>query len=236
MEMLIVSLVGLSFIGLGFLVVKYPMLISGYNTMSKENRKKVDIRKVSLLIRKSFIMIGVIIIAGAFLLNGVGWKNWISLLMIATLLCGPLILMIRMQRLFPELYPDKLSKISIWIVAVITVIAAAALVCESIPVNIKVADKTLTISGSYGISIPLQNINRVERVESLPAIKMKTNGFAMGNMQKGHFQVDKLGSCRLFLNTHQGPFLIIYTEGNTPVIINRNNADEINALYNQINP
>lgn len=173
---------------------------------------------------------------GTFLFDCIGLIKWAPILMIAVLLCGLLIAMIRMQRLFPELYPGKLSKINIWIVAVITVLVAAALICESFPVNVKVTDNTLTISGTYGITIPLQNITNVECVESLPPGKMKTNGFAMGNIYKGHFSLDKLGSCRLFLYYAHGPYLIIYSKGNAPVILDRSNAGEINTLYNQIKP
>jgi hypothetical protein len=33
---------GLFFIGLGFLENKFPMMIAGYNTLSEEEREKVD--------------------------------------------------------------------------------------------------------------------------------------------------------------------------------------------------
>lgn len=67
MEMLILYLLGLSLVGFGFLVTRYPMLISGYNTMSKKNREKVDIEQVSRFLRKFLIIAGVIIVGTVFL-------------------------------------------------------------------------------------------------------------------------------------------------------------------------
>ena len=52
---------GLLIIGIGFIVKDYPNTIAGYNTMSKEQKKKVDIKEASTFIRKGFIIIGLLI-------------------------------------------------------------------------------------------------------------------------------------------------------------------------------
>ncbi|MGB0805378.1 MAG: DUF3784 domain-containing protein [Salibacteraceae bacterium] len=49
------------FIVLGFLVKAFPMLLAGYNTMSKEQKKNVDIENLSSFARNCFIVLGVII-------------------------------------------------------------------------------------------------------------------------------------------------------------------------------
>ncbi len=60
---------GLFFIGLGFLVKAVPNLIAGYNTMNKEQKANVDIQGLSTFMRNVFIVIGLVIIAGNFLLR-----------------------------------------------------------------------------------------------------------------------------------------------------------------------
>jgi Domain of unknown function (DUF3784) len=68
---------GLLIIGTGFFVKAYPNTIAGYNTMSKEQKKNVDIEEASTFFRNGFIIIGLIIIIGYYLLK------WIGLIAIA---------------------------------------------------------------------------------------------------------------------------------------------------------
>lgn len=53
--------VGLLFIIMGVLIYFFPNLIAGYNTMSKEDKKKVDIKGLSKFMRNSFIIFGAFI-------------------------------------------------------------------------------------------------------------------------------------------------------------------------------
>jgi hypothetical protein len=78
---------GLLIIGIGFLVKLFPNTIAGYNTMSKEQKKNVDIEKASTFLRNGFFIIGLSIIIGYFLLN------WMDLSSIANSI-GPILLII----------------------------------------------------------------------------------------------------------------------------------------------
>jgi hypothetical protein len=63
---------GLLIIGIGFIVKAFPNSIAGYNTMSKEQKKNVDIEAASTFIRNGFIIIGLIIIVGYYILKWIG--------------------------------------------------------------------------------------------------------------------------------------------------------------------
>ncbi len=52
----------------GFLVKKYPNLIAGYNTMSKSDKKKVDIDKLSSFLKLVLISLGVFCLFSYFIL------------------------------------------------------------------------------------------------------------------------------------------------------------------------
>ncbi|WP_341215424.1 DUF3784 domain-containing protein [uncultured Wocania sp.] len=56
------TLVGLIFIICGILVKKYPNLIAGYNSMSKEEKKKIDIKKFSTFLHNGLIITGALVI------------------------------------------------------------------------------------------------------------------------------------------------------------------------------
>jgi hypothetical protein len=89
---------GLLIIGTGFIVKAYPNTIAGYNTMSKEQKKNVDIEKASNFIRNGFIIIGLIIIIGYYVLKWIGLiaiANYIGL--ISTII-GTTIIVIMAQK------------------------------------------------------------------------------------------------------------------------------------------
>ena len=49
-------LIGLIIIGIGVYIKKHPHMIAGYNTMSEEKRKNVDIEKIATILdRKSVV-------------------------------------------------------------------------------------------------------------------------------------------------------------------------------------
>jgi hypothetical protein len=53
---------GALFIVLGFLVKAFPILLAGYNTMTKEQKANVDIKKLSSFARNSLVGMGVLLI------------------------------------------------------------------------------------------------------------------------------------------------------------------------------
>lgn len=94
-------IVGLFLVVIGFLVVKFPMLIAGYNTMPKEKRDKVDIGSLSRMMCRWLIGIGICQMVGVALLNKLalyGEKNTFSAIII---LGGCLIIMVKAQRYTP---------------------------------------------------------------------------------------------------------------------------------------
>ena len=63
---------GLGIIALGFLLKIFPILIAGYNTMTKEQKQNVDIKGFSSFLRNVLIVMGLGVIIFCFLLS---W-NW----------------------------------------------------------------------------------------------------------------------------------------------------------------
>ena len=76
--MIILNIVtGLFLVGMGFLVKSYPNLISGYNTLSPEKKKNVDIKGLSTYLRNGLVLIGLatIIIPTVFFLDRVDFAS-----------------------------------------------------------------------------------------------------------------------------------------------------------------
>lgn len=56
----------------GFLVKRFPNLIAGYNSLSKEQKKRVDIDGLSTFMKHNLIILGLGIIVIGFVLNQMG--------------------------------------------------------------------------------------------------------------------------------------------------------------------
>lgn len=89
---------GIFMIGVGFLIKSFPNLIAGYNTMSEDKKKHVDIEGLSTFMRNSFIIIGLSIITGYYVFKWLGCSAIAnSMILIATII-GMIIMLIYAQR------------------------------------------------------------------------------------------------------------------------------------------
>ncbi|MDH6358055.1 DUF3784 domain-containing protein [Parabacteroides sp. PF5-9] len=79
MTTIVEYIIGLFFIACGFLIEKYPMVLSGYNTMKKEDREAIRSTGIIRIIRIIFVAMGLVLIVGAFLLSVSGYTSFLDL-------------------------------------------------------------------------------------------------------------------------------------------------------------
>ena len=89
---------GLFIIGIGFLVKAFPNTIAGYSTMSKAEKRNVDIKEASTYIRNGFIIIGSTIIVGYYILTWIGLRGLANSIGIISTLVGTTIIIILAQK------------------------------------------------------------------------------------------------------------------------------------------
>jgi multisubunit Na+/H+ antiporter MnhB subunit len=222
---IIVVIFALLLAGCGVLVKKYPNTISGYNTMPPERRANVDIETVASLLQKGFLTIAAatIVIYFAFALLKMPLVAAIAGLL-APIFVGTPILLVMAQK--HDKNPRKRAKkhLPAVIVSAITV-AVLALVSVMIirdmrPTEATIADGKITFSGSYGLTVPLAQIEKCELRDEIPRITMKTNGFALGGICKGDFRLDGLGKCRLYIDRKNAPYLFLETSDGRKIVYN----------------
>ena len=218
---------------MGFLVKAFPNLISGYNTMTKEEKENVDIESLSSLMKNSFIAIGVIIIVGTYFFNWIGFPIIASLLILTSIL-GGVIIMIYKSRKF---YSDKLnkkSKSAYVILGIVIVFIFGTFYHSSRPVEVIISKESVIISGSYGLELPVKDIQEVRLVEKIPAITLRKNGFSLGPIKKGHFNLEEYGNCRLFLHSDSNLYLIIIGKNGEKTIINHENKTQTEKEFKSL--
>ena len=105
---------------------------------------------------------------------------------------------------------------------------------QSRPPVVTLTAKSLTIDNLfYGQSYRLSDIRKLELMQSLPAIRVRTNGYAAGGTLRGWFSLNLLGQGKLFVEAGQPPYIAIYLQDGF-VILNYSDPQETRRLYGAI--
>jgi hypothetical protein len=119
----------------------------------------------------------------------------------------------------------------------ITVIAAIILLVI-VPLfketHVELNPEALRIKGIYGLSIPYNEIIQIDTVPGIPAITLRTNGYALGSILIGNFRLSDKTLTKFFVNKGYPPFLVIRSKNRVPVYINYRDKKKTVNLYNDL--
>ncbi len=224
------------FVVMGFLVKRFPILIAGYNTMSAKKKKNVEIDKLSSLLCKGLVIGGVVSFIFYYLFK---FLDMPIVAMIANM-CLPLVI-VAIANILAQKYDHNpktkfeqmILSIIICIVIIVPLFIVGLIICGNEPIQISLENDKVVLSGIYGTSIHYSDIDTIERVESLPHIEIKTNGYALGGVLKGHFRLEKYGACRLFIHGIHPPFIVLTPKEGKKIIFNapKEDADDLLKTY-----
>lgn len=135
----------------------------------------------------------------------------------------------------PQLKSNSMQFLGISLLVFILAVIAISIYFASRQPNIKIAERSILVSGAYGFKIKVDELSYLGLVDSLPRIKLRSNGIDLGKIKKGHFILDDLGECRLMLRNQIPPFIKIESRRTGVVFINFSTTDETNKFFNEIN-
>jgi hypothetical protein len=214
---MIYVIIGMSvlFVALGFIVTENnsKYLLSGYNTMNEEDRKKVDIKAYIPYFRKFHIFLGI-----SFLILGTSLTYLINEsaggIFLAVYPILAYIYFIATSSKYSKGLSTKWNKIGV-IVLIGTLLFVIGLVGYGFKENkITIDSESIVFNGSYGETLTPSEIQSIELVDQLPKITSKTNGFALGTINKGYFKTNNGEIVKLILNADNKPIiLLIKTDG-----------------------
>ncbi len=232
-------IVGLFMIGIGFLVKSNPDLIAGYNTMPKDKKKNVNIEGLSTFMRNGLIAIGLSIIIGYYLFKWIGFTIAANSMILIVTLVGVTILIINAQK-FDHNKTNK-TKLTYFIfrfvffIHVFAFLFAIGLITYGfIPTKTIYGNNTIRFTGMYGFEVSIDEITNVELSDTLPTIKIRTNGFSLGSIKKGFFNLDKFGKSKLLIHSDIAPYLILSKINKDKVIMNFKDKNETETLHDKI--
>lgn len=227
-------LFGLSIVGIGFFVKKYPDMISGYSTMSEEERENVDILSVASTLKKGMVIIGIVTMICPTVFSWLKLPELAVISIIAPPLIGILILTLLVQKYNHNKQSKFKKQLPALIVVTTIIIVSIMLFHGSRPTKVFISDNNIEFTGQYGLTVQTSEIEKTELLNNIPRIKLRTNGLGLGSIQKGHFILDEIGKCRLFLNLPNPPYLYIELKNGDKIIFNSTDSHYTEEVYEKI--
>jgi len=99
--------------------------------------------------------------------------------------------------------------------------------------TLEFSDSAFTINGMYGMTVDYSKIIMIDTIHTLPRIRVRTNGFALGNSLKGNFRLFDQTKVKLFVEAGIPPYIHIKTD-ETELYLNFNDPYRTIELYRKI--
>ena len=240
--LVIFGFVTLLIVGSGMAVkyLKAYWLISGYNTMSSEKKKNVDVEGLASFIGNFWFVLGAIIFVGGFFIaiN----KATIGLIIFAFTFPASIYAVIKSQNYDGNTKNSdgtmntktKIIIGSISMFLFIVIVGTGVLIYQSnIPAEFTVTNGYLVIQGLYGERINIEDIKEISLKDAMPKVKYKSNGSALGSKKKGYFKLEEVGNAKLFVDDSKSPFIFVKTSSNL-YILNYANAEQTKEMYSTL--
>jgi hypothetical protein len=188
-----------------------PYLLSGYNMMSAEAQKNVNLKSYITYLRKFFVTLGITNFFFCVVLYWMDLKLASGLVMIFYPLGAFTYFTITSLKFF-----KGKTRILGWIgiiVLVGAILFIAFAMSRGLAENEVIAtNEAIEIAGQYGETIDVNDIRSIQLVESLPGISIRTNGFALGNARKGSFKTVDGEIVKLLMSSNEFPIIKIETK------------------------
>lgn len=228
------GIVALVFFALSFILTQNngAQLLSGYNTLSDEERNAVDLNGYITYFRKFFRFFSIIYFVLGLLLYYFVDTDVAGIFLAIAPLLAVFIQTYKSSKYIKE-KNNKSTKIALIILTAIIVFVGVLLAVGYKENEIIVEKSSLTITGVYGETIQFVAIDSLALLDSLPAIRMKTNGFALGSASKGKFTTKAGEAVTLILNRKQSPYLFLQKTDGTKIYYAADSA-KTKQVYDQL--
>ena len=203
----------------GWMVYKFPMLISGVNTMSKKRLEKVNLEGLKRDYRNVFLICGGVLL----LLGGISTLVYIPmgvhLIVLTIVILAIVVACVLLGRkhdlgLQGEEGKKERRKNNIGLVIAFVVMGGVLFFFfkGSKPATVEVSEDYITAKGGgYSASIAMSDVAEANVLSDWPDISLRTNGLSTDNVSIGHFRLKNGESCMMFLCEDGGPVLEVRT-------------------------
>lgn len=223
------------FMGVGIKYFKWYFLISGYNTMGKEQKKNVDIEGLAKLMGNFMFILGSIIFASG-ILTKLGYKD-MSTYLYLLIIPATIILIIKAQKFDHNRVSKKEKKggatAIIGIILVTLLLVSGLLLVGVIESKVVINPEEIIISGMYKRTIDRDDIRVITLQDHIPKILRKVNGFNFGYTLKGNFKLEDIGLANIYIQENVSPYIVIKTDERS-YIINFKDPEKTKILFEEL--
>jgi len=99
--------------------------------------------------------------------------------------------------------------------------------------EVSFSDSAMKLSGMYGLNVAYSDILSADTMQSLPAIKSRTNGYASGRILKGHFRLQDQSKVLLLIKKGVPPYIRLKTSKNT-LYLNFYSPDTTRRVFSDV--
>lgn len=220
----------LLFIIIGVLIKHFKCywLIAGYNTASDEEKKKVDVVGLSRLMGNFCFFLG-----GLFFILGIlgYYGSDIGTIAIYPLIFASIIyLIIKAQKYDTNIKSSKVSKITAIIIGSFFIVTSSMILWSARETRVIVTQQAIEIKDIYGENLEMDHISEIVLKDSMPRVYAKANGFDFGKTLKGNFDLEELGTSKIYIYYGRPPYIYIKYDDNY-IILNQKNEERTKKLY-----
>lgn len=187
--------------------------LSGYNTMSEEEKKAFDLKGFVPFFRNFHIILSLSTLVFGLLIYLFVNKDAVGVFAVIYPILAYLYLLWKSTK-FSSAIKSKETKIGAVLLVAVLFFVIGILAIGFKEDQLKIDQQAILIEGSYSEKMSPSEIESIEMVNSLPKIKLKTNGFALETIKKGHFKTADDKKVKLVINSDQKPIILfIKTDG-----------------------
>lgn len=231
---IVLFLLSLLLISIGYIVTEKNAknLLSGYNTMTEQERKEFDLKSFIQAFRKFHLFLGV----SLFILGTIFSLLISEAAAVFCMVVYPIMAYIWFMFVSRKYYQGKTNKwnnVGIGILVITLIGMVVLMIVSTRESKMLISPGEISISGLYGEKIKVSEIVTICMADSLPSISMRTNGFAMGGIRKGYFKTTSGEKVKLILNSTEGQFLVLTKKTGDRIYFSSGNQ-QIQSTFTEI--
>lgn len=225
------------FIAIGFLITEKNAknLLSGYNTMTDEERKHFNLTAYLKYFKQFHVFLGVSLLIISLILYYYVNADY-SGVFAGVYPIAAYVYFIWKGKRFTNMKDsqNKSSFVFALVVMILVLLGISYSFIYGLQDNtIEIKKDTLHIGGNYGMDLPINTIQSIELVNELPDISLKINGFALETIEKGYFKTSEGEKVKLLINSQNKPIILITTTTNEKIYYSAKEKSN-QEIFNQL--
>lgn len=210
-------------------------LLSGYNTMSDEEKLNFRFEDYVRYFKKWMLLIGISMFIVSTIVLYLINSDWGVIVMVSYLFLAIILFIWKSDQFYIVKTKKQKLKSTFSILVMMTLLGFILYQFNSTLKDneIKIVNNSIEISGDYGDELKINNLKSVTLVKEFPEIDSKISGAALEIIKKGYFKTKSNEEVKLLINSKQTPIVLIETKENKKIYYSAKEKSNT-LIYNEL--